>query len=72
MIRTMTESWDTTTRMASTLLPDQQRSRLARGDLIISIAKGSRRFPYEFTTPFKLVEDFFTHVEQILKEEGML
>ena len=28
--------------------------------------------PYKFTTPFKLVEDFFTAVEKILKEEGVL
>jgi hypothetical protein len=27
--------------------------------------------PYTFTTPFKLVQDFFAEVEAILKEEGV-
>jgi hypothetical protein len=30
--------------------------------------RGKRSLPYEFTTPFKLVEDFFAEVEAILKE----
>ena len=34
--------------------------------------RGRRSVPYRFTTPYKLVEDFFTEVERILKEEGVL
>lgn len=34
--------------------------------------RGKRSVPYKFTTPFKLVEDFFADVERILKEEGLL
>ena len=33
--------------------------------------RGKRSVPYEFTTPFKLVADFFAEVEKILKEEGV-
>jgi hypothetical protein len=33
--------------------------------------RGRKSVPYKFTTPFKLVEDFFTEVEKILKEEGV-
>jgi hypothetical protein len=32
--------------------------------------RGRRSIPYEFTTPYKLVEDFFAEVEKILKEES--
>lgn len=32
--------------------------------------RGKRSVPYAFTTPFKLVEDFFTEVERILREEA--
>jgi hypothetical protein len=34
--------------------------------------RGKRSVPYKFTTPFKLVADFFTEVEKILREEGVL
>jgi len=34
--------------------------------------RGKPSIPYEFTTPYKLVEDFFAHVETILKKEGVL
>ncbi len=34
--------------------------------------RGKRSVPCEFTTPFKLVEDFFADVEQILRKEGAL
>jgi hypothetical protein len=27
--------------------------------------------PYTFTTPFKLVEDFFAEVDKISREEGV-
>jgi|SRR5581483_4475171 hypothetical protein len=33
--------------------------------------RGGRPVPYTFTTPFKLVQDFFAEVEAILKEEGV-
>ncbi len=33
--------------------------------------RGRRSVPYEFTTPFKLVEDFFAEVEKILREEDV-
>jgi hypothetical protein len=33
--------------------------------------KGKRSVPYRFTTPFKLVEDFFAEVEEILRKEGV-
>ncbi len=32
--------------------------------------RGRRSVPYGFTTPFKLVEDFFAEVEKTLKEES--
>lgn len=32
--------------------------------------RGKASVPYEFTTPFQLVADFFAEVERILKEEG--
>ncbi len=32
--------------------------------------RGKRSIPYEFTTPFKLLEDFFTVVDEILRKEG--
>lgn len=31
--------------------------------------RGRRSLPYSFTTPFKLVEDFFAEVNAILKED---
>jgi len=34
--------------------------------------RGCRSIPYEFTTPYKLLEDFFKAVDEILKQEGML
>jgi hypothetical protein len=34
--------------------------------------RGRRSVPYEFTTPYKLVEDFFNAVEEALKQEDML
>ena len=34
--------------------------------------RGARSRPYEFTTPFKLLEDFFAEVDAILKKEGVL
>ena len=34
--------------------------------------RGKKSVPYKFTTPYELVEDFFTEVEKILKEEGVL
>jgi len=33
--------------------------------------RGKKSVPYEFTTPFKLVEDFFAEVDKILREEGV-
>jgi Family of unknown function (DUF6516) len=33
--------------------------------------RGGRRKPYKFTTPFKLLEDFFADVDEILKKEGV-
>ena len=33
--------------------------------------RGRRSIPYDFTTPYKLVEDFFNAVEEALKQEGM-
>jgi len=50
--------------------PAKKSSRPRRFDHIDR--RGKPSIPYEFTTPFKLVEDFCTHVEQILKEEGVL
>ena len=32
--------------------------------------KGMRSVPYEFTTPYQLVADFFADVEEVLKEKG--
>jgi hypothetical protein len=34
--------------------------------------RGRRVLPYRFTTPSRLLEDFFTDVVDILKEEGVL
>jgi hypothetical protein len=34
--------------------------------------RGKKPVPYAFTTPFKLLEDFFTEVDEILREEGVL
>ena len=34
--------------------------------------RGRKPVPYEFTTPYKLLEDFFADVDTILKEEGVL
>jgi hypothetical protein len=34
--------------------------------------RGKRSVPYAFTTPYKLVEDFFAEVEEILKKEEVL
>jgi Family of unknown function (DUF6516) len=34
--------------------------------------KGRRSVPYRFTTPFKLLEDFFAAVDDILRKEGAL
>jgi hypothetical protein len=34
--------------------------------------KGGKSVPYRFTTPFKLLEDFFTAVDDILRKEGAL
>ena len=34
--------------------------------------RGRKSVPYEFETPFKLVVDFFSDVEKILKEEGVI
>jgi len=34
--------------------------------------RGKPSVPYNFTTPYKLVEDFFAHVDRVLKEEGVL
>ena len=33
--------------------------------------RGARSKPYEFTTPFKLLEDFFADVDAILKTAGV-
>jgi hypothetical protein len=33
--------------------------------------RGKKSVPYRFTTPFRLVEDFFSEVEEILKKEGV-
>jgi|SRR6187402_1437785 hypothetical protein len=33
--------------------------------------RGKRSAPYAFTTPFKLVQDFFAEVERVLKQEGV-
>jgi Family of unknown function (DUF6516) len=33
--------------------------------------RGRRSVPYEFTTPYKLVEDFLAEVDAILKKEGV-
>ena len=34
--------------------------------------RGRYPVPYKFSTPFKLLEDFFADVDKILKEEGVL
>lgn len=34
--------------------------------------RGRKPVPYQLTTPFKLLEDFFADVDEILKEEGVL
>ncbi|KAB2912777.1 MAG: hypothetical protein F9K29_18045 [Hyphomicrobiaceae bacterium] len=34
--------------------------------------RGRKPVPYEFTTPYKLLEDFFADVDRILKKEGVL
>ena len=34
--------------------------------------RGRKPVPYEFTTPYKLLEDFFADVDTILKKEGVL
>ncbi len=34
--------------------------------------RGRKPVPHAFTTPFKLLEDFFTDVDKILREEGVL
>lgn len=34
--------------------------------------RGKRSVPYQFTTPYQLVEDFLADVEKILREEGVL
>jgi hypothetical protein len=34
--------------------------------------RGRKPVPYTFTTPYKLLEDFFADVDRILKEEGVL
>jgi uncharacterized protein DUF6516 len=33
--------------------------------------RGRRPVPYAFTTPYKLLEDFFAEVDKILKKEGV-
>jgi hypothetical protein len=33
--------------------------------------RGRKSVPYEFTTPYQLVADFFADVERILKEEDV-
>jgi hypothetical protein len=33
--------------------------------------RGKKSVPYAFTTPFKLVADFFAEVDKILREEGV-
>jgi hypothetical protein len=33
--------------------------------------RGRKPVPYEFTTPYKLVADFFAEVDKILKKEGV-
>jgi Family of unknown function (DUF6516) len=33
--------------------------------------RGKRPVPYRFTTPYKLLEDFFTDVDRTLKKEGV-
>ena len=50
--------------------PAKKSSRPKRFDHIDR--RGKQSVPYEFATPFKLVEDFFAHVERILKQEGVL
>ena len=34
--------------------------------------RGRNSIPYKFTTPYKLIEDFFVAVDEVLKQEGML
>ena len=34
--------------------------------------RGRKPVPYVFTTPYKLLEDFFAEVDKILKKEGVL
>jgi hypothetical protein len=34
--------------------------------------RGGKSAPYRFTTPFKLLEDFFAAVDDILRKEGAL
>ena len=34
--------------------------------------RDNRPVPYEFTTPYKLLQDFFADVDKILKKEGVL
>ena len=34
--------------------------------------RGQKSIPYQFVTPYKLVEDFFKAVDEILQQEGML
>lgn len=33
--------------------------------------RGRKSVPYEFTTPFQLLADFFAEVDEILKKEGV-
>ena len=46
--------------------PARRSRRSARSDHVDR--RGRRSLPYVFTTPFKLVEDFFAEVDAILKE----
>jgi uncharacterized protein DUF6516 len=46
--------------------PARRSKRSTRSDHVDR--RGRRSLPYAFTTPFKLLEDFFAEVNEILKE----
>ena len=48
--------------------PARKSKRTSRSDHIDR--RGKRSLPYTFTTPFKLLEDFFAEVDAILKGMG--
>ena len=71
MMRATIECLGLTMRIVSTSQLAQLGSQSAPWRWIISNRRGRKPVPYVFTTPYKLLEDFFAEVDKILKKEGV-